>query len=84
MRFSIVLGAMVAVTGAVLFLAFPDLEFYWFRGGPLGAVLMIAGAAEAGEGAWRVRGRLRSGERPETAGGGGNEADTDRGAGRSE
>lgn len=41
-----VFGLIGIVAGAVLFLFFRDLEFGWFKGGPLGVILMVLGVIE--------------------------------------
>jgi uncharacterized membrane protein HdeD (DUF308 family) len=41
-----VLGAVLIIAGGVLALFFPDLEFFWFRGRPLGVVLVVVGAID--------------------------------------
>ena len=58
-RIKLFLGVGLAVAGAVLSIFFWELEFGWFRGGPLGVLLMVVGAYQAGEELWRSRGRAR-------------------------
>ncbi|MFJ2935404.1 hypothetical protein ACIO8G_21875 [Streptomyces sp. NPDC087219] len=41
-----IFGLTAIVAGGVLALFFPDLEFGWFRGRPLGIVLVVIGAFE--------------------------------------
>ncbi|WP_329280988.1 hypothetical protein [Streptomyces sp. NBC_00691] len=41
-----VFGLTAIVAGGVLALFFPDLEFGWFRGRPLGIVLVVIGGIE--------------------------------------
>lgn len=52
----LLLGLALLVGGAVLALGFPDTEFLWFRGRPLGIVLAILGVVDLGEALWRRRG----------------------------
>jgi hypothetical protein len=49
------LGIGLIAAGAVLALFFRDLEFFWFRGGPLGIVLIIIGAIDLFEAYRRFR-----------------------------
>ncbi|MEV7369961.1 hypothetical protein AB0O51_03585 [Streptomyces sp. NPDC090301] len=49
-----ILGIAAIIAGGVLALFFPDLEFGWFRGRPLGIVLVVIGGIELLE---DVRGR---------------------------
>lgn len=49
------LGITLVGAGAVLAAFFPDLEFIWFRGRPLGIVLVIVGAFELAESLGRGR-----------------------------
>ena len=49
------LGVAVIVVGGVLALFFRDMEFLWFRGGPLGVVLVLVGILELAESARRGR-----------------------------
>jgi hypothetical protein len=55
------LGLALVVAGAVLALGFPDAELLFFRGRPLGVVLVLVGLVDAGEAAWR---RSRSADEP--------------------
>ncbi|MFG2173788.1 hypothetical protein ACGFMO_20870 [Streptomyces niveus] len=50
-----VLGISLVGAGAVLAAFFPDLEFIWFRGRPLGIVLIVVGAFELAESLRRGR-----------------------------
>lgn len=50
-----VLGVSLVGAGAVLAAFFPDLEFIWFRGRPLGIVLIVVGAFELAESLRRGR-----------------------------
>lgn len=47
--FQLALGIALVVAGAVLALAFPDTEFFWFQGRPFGVVLAIVGAIDLAE-----------------------------------
>lgn len=40
------LGVLLVVGGAALWLFARDTEFVWFRGGPLGAVLVVVGVID--------------------------------------
>lgn len=40
----ILIGLVLLIGGLVLAFAFPDAEFFWFRGRPLGIVLALIGA----------------------------------------
>lgn len=51
----IALGLVTIIAGAVLAFFFGDREFWWFRGQPLGIVLMIVGALDLGSGLLRSR-----------------------------
>ncbi|EID56539.1 hypothetical protein [Saccharomonospora xinjiangensis] len=53
----VALGVVLIVAGAVLALLFREDEFLWFRGGPLGVVLVVVGVLDLGEALWRARGR---------------------------
>jgi drug/metabolite transporter (DMT)-like permease len=44
--FKRVLGISLVGAGVVLAALFPDLEFFWFKGQPLGFLLLIVGAFE--------------------------------------
>ncbi len=50
-----ILGVVLVVVGLVLALAFADTELGWFRGRPLGVVLVVVGIADVAEGWWRAR-----------------------------
>lgn len=79
MRFKILLGIALIVAGAVLSLFFWDSEYYWFRGGPLGLLLIVVGVFDVGEQLWRARGRklhARSDGNPDVNGGGDGGSDT--------
>ncbi|WP_017571020.1 hypothetical protein [Nocardiopsis halotolerans] len=82
MRFRILLGVTLVVVGAVLALFFWNTDFFWFRGGPLGVLMLVVGVFEVGEQLWRARRRGRSGGVSEAAGDGegtsGTEQDGDR------
>ncbi|MFC9340725.1 hypothetical protein ACFT0G_08275 [Streptomyces sp. NPDC057020] len=41
-----IFGIAAIIAGGVLALFFPDLEFGWFRGRPLGIVLVVIGGIE--------------------------------------
>ncbi|QNG20273.1 hypothetical protein G4H71_12965 [Rhodococcus triatomae] len=45
-RFEPVIGVILIVGGAGLWLFARDTEIFWFRGGALGVVLMIVGALD--------------------------------------
>lgn len=47
--FQLALGVVLVVAGAVLALAFPDAEVFWFQGRPFGVVLAIVGAIDLAE-----------------------------------
>jgi uncharacterized membrane protein HdeD (DUF308 family) len=47
--FQLALGVVLVVAGAVLALAFPDTEVFWFQGRPFGVVLAIVGAIDLAE-----------------------------------
>lgn len=49
------LGIVLVVVGLVLALGFADTEFWWFRGRPLGVVLVVVGVVDVAEGWWRGR-----------------------------
>lgn len=49
------LGAALVAVGAVLALAFADLQFFWFEGRPLGIVLAVLGLVEFVNGLRRTR-----------------------------
>lgn len=55
--FQLALGVVLFIAGAVLALAFPDTEFFWFQGRPLGVVLAIVGAIDLAEALFRGRDR---------------------------
>ncbi|MFJ7987854.1 hypothetical protein [Streptomyces sp. NPDC096351] len=50
-----ILGLAAIVAGGVLALFFPDLEFGWFRGRPLGIALVVIGGIEILESTRRRR-----------------------------
>ncbi|UEJ81916.1 hypothetical protein Bra3105_13820 [Brachybacterium halotolerans subsp. kimchii] len=41
-----IIGAALVLVGGVLALFLPDLEFLWFRGRPLGVVLVVLGVID--------------------------------------
>lgn len=45
-RFAAGFGVLLVVAGAALWLFARDTEFFWFRGGPLGAVLVVVGVID--------------------------------------
>jgi hypothetical protein len=49
------LGVALLAVGAVLALGFPDAEFLFFDGRPLGVVLAVIGLIDVGEALWRRR-----------------------------
>lgn len=51
-----VLGLVLVVVGLVLALALPDTELGWFRGRPLGVVLVVVGVLDLAE-SWSRRRR---------------------------
>ncbi|WP_037333275.1 hypothetical protein [Saccharomonospora piscinae] len=53
----VLLGALLILVGGVLAVGFTEHEFLWFRGGPLGTVLMVLGVVEWGEAGWTARRR---------------------------
>lgn len=55
MNWRIGLGAALIIAGGVLALFFTDLEFFWFRGGPLGIILVIVGVLDLLDGVRRGR-----------------------------
>ncbi|GGQ68969.1 hypothetical protein GCM10010145_43380 [Streptomyces ruber] len=59
--FRTLLGITLVAVGAVLALFFRDLEFLWFRGGPLGLVLVLLGVLDLAESS--IVSRRRNGAR---------------------
>ena len=55
----LIVGLVAICAGAVLLIFFADEEFWWFRGQPLGIVLLIAGALDLGSTVLRSRGPHR-------------------------
>lgn len=51
----VAVGAVLIVVGGILALFFSDEEFLWFRGEPLGLVLVALGVLDIGEALWKVR-----------------------------
>ncbi|MDH6280625.1 hypothetical protein [Prescottella agglutinans] len=45
-RLAAVFGLLLIVAGSALWLFARDAEFFWFRGGPLGVVLVVVGAID--------------------------------------
>lgn len=45
-RLAVGVGLLLVVTGAALWIFARDTEFFWFRGGPLGAVLVVIGTID--------------------------------------
>jgi len=45
-RLAAVFGVLLVITGAALWLFARDTEFFWFRGGSLGAVLVVVGVID--------------------------------------
>ncbi|WP_433723783.1 hypothetical protein ACQP0C_25425 [Nocardia sp. CA-129566] len=45
-RLATIFGVLLVVGGAALWLFARDTEFFWFRGGPLGAVLVVVGVID--------------------------------------
>ncbi|MEV4235290.1 MULTISPECIES: hypothetical protein [unclassified Nocardia] len=45
-RLAAVFGLLLLITGAALWLFARDTEFFGFRGGPLGAVLVVVGVID--------------------------------------
>ncbi|MEV4123479.1 hypothetical protein [Nocardia sp. NPDC049707] len=45
-RLATIFGVLLVVAGAALWLFARDAEFFWFRGGPLGAVLVVVGVID--------------------------------------
>lgn len=43
LRIELALGILLVIGGGCLWLFARDAEFFWFRGGPLGVVLVIVG-----------------------------------------
>ncbi|MEU9818617.1 hypothetical protein ACIGG9_01065 [Pseudonocardia alni] len=60
MNWRIGLGAALIIVGGILALFFTDLEFFWFRGGPLGIILVIVGVLDLLDGVRRGRRPVRS------------------------
>ncbi len=58
LRLAAVFGVLLVVAGATLWLFARDTEFFWFRGGPLGVVLVVVGMIDV-VGAWRSEGSDR-------------------------
>ncbi|WP_433607191.1 hypothetical protein [Prescottella agglutinans] len=58
LRLAAVFGVLLVVAGAALWLFARDTEFFWFRGGPLGVVLVVVGVIDV-VGAWRSEGSDR-------------------------
>lgn len=56
-RAQLLLGVALIALGGGLAIGFPEAEFIWFRGRPLGVVLAILGLVEIGEAAVRRRRR---------------------------
>ncbi|WP_229054599.1 hypothetical protein [Aeromicrobium sp. Leaf350] len=54
-------GTLLVLVGAVLALVFPDAEFAWFTGRPLGVVLVIVGVVDLAQG---ITERRKSGTPP--------------------
>lgn len=46
LRLATVFGVLLVVAGAALWLFARDTEFFWFRGGPLGVVLVVVGVID--------------------------------------
>jgi hypothetical protein len=46
----LVTGSLLVLVGVVLVLAYPDAEFGWFQGRPLGAVLVVVGVVDLYQG----------------------------------
>lgn len=46
MRLGFFIGLLLILAGAGLWLFARDTEFLWFRGGPLGVVLVVVGALD--------------------------------------
>ncbi|MEV6138061.1 hypothetical protein AB0L63_18730 [Nocardia sp. NPDC051990] len=45
-RLATIFGVLLVVAGAALWLFARDTEFFWFRGGPLGVVLVVVGVID--------------------------------------
>jgi hypothetical protein len=45
-RMTGIVGALLVLAGVVLWLFARDTEFLWFRGGPLGIVLIVLGLVD--------------------------------------
>ncbi|MDH6677450.1 hypothetical protein M2284_001648 [Rhodococcus sp. LBL1] len=45
-RLAAAFGMLLIVAGAALWLFARDAEFFWFRGGPLGVVLVVVGVID--------------------------------------